>query len=113
MENFNGIAYDSKLAFLDIGDMNEGIHIPDSLYNDYFPFFQQNGARISSHSWTCSEGSTSTAYAECNKYNSYSIDVDNFAYDNDEHLIVFAAGNSGAQGSFSVKAPSTAKNSIR
>jgi hypothetical protein len=112
MSQFNGIAYDAKIAFVDIGDMNKAIFIPDSLINDYFPYFHKYGARISSHSWSCSEDSTSTAYAQCNKYTSLAIDVDTFAYNNDDHLIIIAAGNSGAQGSYSVKTPSTAKNCI-
>ncbi len=111
MSKWNGIAYDAKLVFVDIGDMNGGIALPTTLQT-YLQSFHDRGARISSHSWSCNEASGSTAYASCNSYNTKAYDVDVFSNTNDEHLVLFAAGNSGEQGLYSVKSPSTSKNCI-
>ncbi|HEU4412096.1 MAG TPA: S8 family serine peptidase [Polyangiaceae bacterium] len=76
---------------------------------DLNPLFQQaydQGARIHTNSWGDNENATVQ-----NNYSTGSQDVDEFAWNHKDFLIVFAAGNSGP-GTGSVGSPSTAKNTV-
>jgi hypothetical protein len=53
-----------------------------------------------------------TAPHDSNCYSSYAVMVDEFMYNNPDSLVIFAAGNSGTQGDYSVVTPSTAKSCV-
>jgi subtilisin family serine protease len=106
----NGVAYKAKLVFVDLGSNAGSLTIPGDLTTSYFNIFQNAGARISSHSWACAPPQGQTPITGCNKYSTMSRDADQFAHDNPDHLIVYAAGNTGDSGYYTVQAPSTAKN---
>jgi len=98
-----GVAYKAKVSFTDIGEGNSpGLDVPNDLANNMFNVDRDNGAHIHSNSWG----------ANINAYTTYSSQVDAFSFDNDDFVILFAAGNSGADGPGSVGAPATAKNCI-
>ncbi len=76
---------------------------------DLNPLFQQaydQGARIHTNSWGDNENA-----AVQNNYSTGSQDVDEFAWNHKDFLILFAAGNSGP-GAGSVGSPATAKNTV-
>mmetsp|Transcript_60667 Transcript_60667/g.142865 ORF Transcript_60667/g.142865 Transcript_60667/m.142865 type:complete len:1206 (-) Transcript_60667:1091-4708(-) len=104
---YNGAAPEAKLCIDDVDDRSStALEIPDDLEFEMFPHSYENcGARIHTNSW----GVASSAVAGA--YTGYSMDVDSFAYDHDDALILFAAGNSGAAAG-TVAPPSTAKNSL-
>eukprot|EP00761_Pharyngomonas_kirbyi_P012834 gb/GECH01012861.1/.p1 GENE.gb/GECH01012861.1/~~gb/GECH01012861.1/.p1 ORF type:complete len:1707 (+),score=315.99 gb/GECH01012861.1/:1-5121(+) len=104
---FNGLAYKSKLSYFDIGDEKQNIKIPSDLYSQYYPKFYNSGARVSSHSWGCEMGNGQN----CNRYSSEALESDMFMHENNDHLIVFSAGNYGLDFDlYSVVSPSTSKN---
>lgn len=45
-------------------------------------------------------------------YSSIEVDIDNYLYENDKFITVFANGNSGSNGYFSVGSPAISKNTI-
>ena len=103
----NGMAPAAQLAFTDVQGPDGGLAIPDDLQNRYFPCPYKSGARVSSNSW----GGSFAGYSD------FSASLDAFTVDNDDMLVVFAAGNDGFwQGSvprpFSVGTPSVAKNAL-
>jgi len=104
--SYNGIAYKAKLMMQDVGaddtwSCTTGqIGVPTSCWAAYTDAYG-HGARIHSNSW----GSTE------NSYDSYAADVDNFMWQNEDFLIVFAAGNAGPDAG-TVSFPGTAKNCI-
>lgn len=96
----DGIAPSAKLAVADIGDMNGGLALPldRSLLNVGRPY-----SKIHSASWG----------SELNFYTTQSHNFDQYMYDNDDMLIVVAAGNSGyGDAKHTVGSPATAKNII-
>jgi hypothetical protein len=104
--NYNGMAYKAKLMMQDVGADDEWgctigeVQIPTSLTSAYTNAYS-SGARIHSNSW----GGTD------NTYDSYCVDIDNFMWNNQQFLVVFAAGNAGP-GASTVGFPGTAKNCI-
>jgi len=101
MSPYNGMAYKAKLAFYDFKTTNQNeLFVPDNLYEDYFTEALAVGAHISSNSWGSPEG----------LYNSYCVDADRFVHDHDTFLPIFAAGNYGENGFFSVSTPGVSKN---
>ena len=105
-KRYSGVAYDSKIAFLDIGNTaTAALTIPSDLYSDLLEPLYEVGARIFSNSW----GSTGNA---ANKYTSESLSVDKFMWDYPDALVVFAAGNDGNIGYNTVGSPATNKNGI-
>eukprot|EP00817_Percolomonadidae_sp_ATCC50343_P002407 CAMPEP_0117428592 /NCGR_PEP_ID=MMETSP0758-20121206/8265_1 /TAXON_ID=63605 /ORGANISM="Percolomonas cosmopolitus, Strain AE-1 (ATCC 50343)" /LENGTH=791 /DNA_ID=CAMNT_0005215033 /DNA_START=40 /DNA_END=2412 /DNA_ORIENTATION=+ len=98
----NGIQYDSKVAFLDIGT-KRGLSVPGDLTEGYFPYFKAQGAKIVSNSW----GSMTV-----DGYTSAAREVDQYLYDNPDMLILFAAGNSGRSGDKTLTSPGISKNSL-
>lgn len=96
----DGVAPGAKLAFMDIGDSSGALRLPldSQILNTGFP-----EAKIHSASW----GST------VNAYTTQARNFDQYMYDNDEFLIVVAAGNSGnGDAPNTVGTPATAKNII-
>jgi hypothetical protein len=100
---YSGMAPDAKLSFddlspdggdsalVDIGDLNARL----------FPHAYALGARIHSLSF----GSDS------NFYDSAAMELDEFASDHEDHLVLVAAGNSGP-GYYTVGSPAVAKSSL-
>jgi serine protease AprX len=81
---------------------SESLAAPASLRKNLFPFAYKAGARVHSNSW----GATLEGYG------SDARDVDDFSYKNDDFLIVFAAGNDGDNGTFTIANPGNAKNCL-
>jgi len=103
IEMHNGMAYASTLAFFDIGEAGQPfLNVPGALENTMFPTAYDVGARIHTNSW----GSRGNGYSS----NSRSVDV--FSFEQQDFLILFAAGNDGAGGAGTVGAPATAKNAL-
>jgi len=136
MTNDFGVAKDSKLY---VTDVMKSIFFYVSSFNSYLTTAYGRRARVSSNSWgcanpydctydcTCYEFGTTTLVNDsscmqqyglkccqvCNQYDSNSAVVDSFTRDNDEMLIVIAAGNNGYYSADStVLAPASAKNSL-
>jgi hypothetical protein len=96
---FNGMAPEAKLIFDDIyanGDLSP----PDDLEHDLFPEPYRLGARVRSESW----GGDSIFYTTSAK------EADSFSRFRREFLVVWAAGNDGDLGMFTIGSPATAKN---
>ncbi|KAL0483599.1 hypothetical protein AKO1_011458 [Acrasis kona] len=138
LHNYDGVAPDAKLYFTDIGK-GEELSIPDDLYNEYFQDPYKGGAKIHSNSWGCDirdeficgecffastgepvpKGYCEAKYERrsccnlCNSYASQASEVDQFTFDHDDFLIIFAAGNAGHTSSLrTIGAPATSKNAI-
>jgi subtilisin family serine protease len=99
-----GVAFDAKVVMQDVGD--EGGNLPVlsylSLEDVAFPAAYEAGARVHTNSW----GGDSS-------YSVMSAEVDRYVTENDEMLILFAAGNSGNEYGFPyVGEPGTAKNAL-
>jgi hypothetical protein len=124
---YNGGAPQARLVFVDMAADPTGdlLAIPPDLPLNYFPFFVQNDARITSQSWGsnsfCSAGGTVLSSSDpsdptdrqCGVYTPTSREIDEFAArTNTELLAVFAAGNDGDQGFFSITDEACAKNAL-
>ena len=105
---YRGMAYEARLVHQSVMDSaGDFTGLPYNLYTLYQESYAY-GARIHSDSW----GSAS--------YGAYDADcrsTDLFAWDNPDHLAVFASGNSGRDGNYdgvvdlgAVGSPATAKN---
>ena len=130
MQQYNGVAPESKIAFFDVGCHNpkgcncttntpegvcpckpdapcpyEKLNLPTDLRSGYFSKAYEAGARIHSSSLGGTIGFP---------YNDKSIAIDEFMYENDDFLVVWSAGNSGAEGGFMTLTGSykQAKNNI-
>eukprot|EP00595_Chromulina_sp_UTEXLB2642_P002940 CAMPEP_0196764748 /NCGR_PEP_ID=MMETSP1095-20130614/6785_1 /TAXON_ID=96789 ORGANISM="Chromulina nebulosa, Strain UTEXLB2642" /NCGR_SAMPLE_ID=MMETSP1095 /ASSEMBLY_ACC=CAM_ASM_000446 /LENGTH=555 /DNA_ID=CAMNT_0042121107 /DNA_START=844 /DNA_END=2511 /DNA_ORIENTATION=+ len=102
-KRYNGVAYNAKLAFLDIGSgANSTINTPNNLNNGFFQVLYNQGARVITNSW----GSESD-----NSYNSQCESVDLFMWTYPEAVVLYAAGNYGSKAN-TVRAPSVAKNIV-
>lgn len=99
---YDGIAPEAKIHFFDIGFAGRpSLSVPGNLATGLFPDAKAAGAAIHTNSWG----------ANINRYTTSSRDVDQYSYDNEEFVILIAAGNSGPSGN-TVGSPATAKNSI-
>ncbi|CBK21403.2 uncharacterized protein [Blastocystis hominis] len=102
---YNGIAEEAKLLFVDLEDNDGYLYLPKNIYDDYYmKYLYNNDVRISSNSW----GSRDEFF-----YDSFCVQTDEFVWDHDDMLILFAAGNEGEGGLFgSVTSPALSKNVI-
>ena len=133
MQEHNAVAQDAKLAFMDAGcdtdsckcpadvlcecDMKDGkicpkkfgvVYLPLDLYESYFPYFYQNGARVVSSSW-----GTGFFKDFGFGYSTNSREIDMFAWEKKDFLPVFAAGNSGGVfGYASLTSEAESKNGV-
>jgi hypothetical protein len=97
---YNGAAPGAKVAFDDVGDSDGSLAgIPWDLADGLYPHAYAAGARIYSNSW----GSTDT------HYDTMAMETDQFTHDNDDFLVLVAAGNDGPSYA-TVGSPATAKN---
>ena len=101
-EESDGVAPDAQLLAYDFGDENGTLTTPQELDVMMYAPAYDVGATISTNSW-------GGGYA----YDPRAYDVDKFMYENDDFLILFAAGNDGySDGDVSIKAPGVAKNCL-
>jgi len=97
---FNGIAPNAKLAFLDISIGGDFLNPPSSSHNLFHPG-SQAGAYVHVASWGANVG--------LNMYSSFSAEYDKYLFENQNMVFVVASGNFGLNG---VSFPGTAKNGI-
>ena len=99
-----GMAPAAQLTVLSMGpDSGTGLSVPADLVTGVFNDAYADGARIHSNSWGANNN--------LGKYTAFSQDVDEFAWNHRDMLVVIAAGNSGP-GASTVSAPGTAKNCL-
>lgn len=103
VSRYNGIAEEARLLFVDVETENEDIYVPSNLYRDYYPLYYQNDVKISSNSW-----GTEQTYS----YDSLCSYTDQFVWEHNDMVILFAAGNDGEKGFNSVNSPALSKNII-
>ena len=99
---YSGTAPAANLVFQAIGDGKgtlHGVSTSEDLF-ELLSFAYAKDARIHSNSW----GSLN------NSYDSYSQAADEFIWNHTDMLVLFAAGNDGKNGSYTVGSPATAKN---
>lgn len=102
LSEYNGMAPAAKLAFYDIMKSNSDIlEVPEDLKGVYYvDAYEEATAHIYSNSWGSSDG----------VYGSECFDTDEFAYENEHVLSLFAAGNDGLSGFYSISSPGISKN---
>ena len=105
-KKYRGVAYNAKIAFFDIGiNYNNpalnSIKVPTNIETRLFGVLNTAGAKIQSMSW----GGWKDVY------DSTTIQVDKYMYDNPDVLIIFAAGNNGTN-SNTVGTPANCKNCL-
>lgn len=108
-KRYNGMAYDAKISFFDIGNTGQSsLTIPNNINTAMFAIMYAQGARIMSNSWG----------SEDNAYSANSLQVDQFMLKHPDALVLFAAGNNGTNADTtnaiynSVGAPATCKSGI-
>ena len=105
---YDGMAYEAKIAFFDIGETGaRGLSVPRSMERNFFPPAYTAGARIHTNSW----GSNTDAYTATAR------SVDTFTFQNQDFVVLVAAGNSGStrQGTTArqtVGSPASSKNCV-
>jgi hypothetical protein len=97
---FGGAAPDARLAFVDLLPLNGGnfLRVPLNLDSTLMRWSSDAGARVHSASWGSDSGG---------RYGFDEQSLDRFVYENRHFLVLFAAGNSGADG---ISSPAMAKN---
>ncbi|NCC52698.1 MAG: hypothetical protein EOM20_15970, partial [Spartobacteria bacterium] len=107
---FKGVAHEALLVHQSVMDAGGGLGgLPYDIYDLFLPTYT-NGARIHSDSWGAS------------RYGAYTLDsrsCDEFMWDHPDMLLVFSAGNDGADNNQngiidlnSMGSPATAKNTL-
>jgi len=107
----SGMAPEAKIYFQSLLDDDDTIQLPLEL-KDLFEEAYLAGARIHNNSWGSSTAS---------KYTASALEVDEFAYERKDMLLVFSAGNDGSASTFnnvpqgyvdysSIGSPASAKN---
>jgi hypothetical protein len=99
---FQGMSSSSKIAFYDIGYAAGYLETPIDLNEVLFSKLLPSGAKIFSNSW-------GAAYPG---YDADAMFIDKFMWENPDTLVLFAAGNDGLYGRYTVGSPATGKNSI-
>jgi hypothetical protein len=84
---YSGMAPGAKLMVYDFGDSAGALSVPTDMENEVYKPAYDQGARITSNSW----GSG----APYNYYDAQAINIDQYVYDKDDVLVLFAAGNDG------------------
>lgn len=98
----DGMAYNAKLVFQDLGEDNSPFVYPPTDLNDLFLQAYDDNARIHSNSWgSWAFGAYTTESKQC----------DEFMWNHKEFLILFSNGNDGPY-SNTVGSPATAKNVV-
>lgn len=100
--NYSGMAPEAKIVFQ--STMNSGGTLSIPAYSKLFGDAYNSGARIHTNSW-----SSRSNYAN---YTWRSWQIDHFIWNHDDMLVLFSAGNKGANGEYSVSTQSSSKNVI-
>ncbi len=100
--NYNGHGYGGKIAFFDMSLSGTSIVYPPPLSKNVFSAAYTAGAKLHSNSW----GSSS------NMYDDSCTDIDSYHVLKDDFLAIFAAGNDGDRGYYSLGTPAVAKNCL-
>ena len=103
--NYGGHAPGAKIAFFDMeisSSPASGLYIPSPMATFVFQPAYTAGARIHSNSWG----------SPMNTYDDDDISIDSFQYTHPDFLAIFAAGNDGSEGFYSLGQPATTKNSL-
>lgn len=102
---YNGMAFKAKLCIYDYltCPKDNDLFLPLDIYTEFFnDSYTKANARLCSNSWG-DPGS---------EYDSYTWESDRFMFDHQDYLVVFAAGNSGERGMFTITIPGIAKNAL-
>jgi hypothetical protein len=106
---YSGTASGAKLMVYDFGDASGSLDVPTDMETNVFAPAYNQGARIFSNSWGSS--------APYNYYGAQAVNIDQFIYDSNDVVVVFAAGNENYEGDDtydngdgSVGAPAICKN---
>jgi hypothetical protein len=99
--NMNGVAPEAKIAFFDVGMTDHGYLVVPPL-EQLFNASYHHGARVHTNSWGNPGGI----------YGAMSYDLDQYVRKHPDFLVLFAAGNSGAMGLFTINSPANAKNAL-
>lgn len=102
MRLYGGHAPGAKVAFFDMSEDGNSIFYPSPLGEKVFGPARKAGARLHTNSWG----------GPFNFYDSDTISADKFQVEHDDFLALFAAGNDGSDGYFSVADPAVSKNSL-
>ena len=102
MRLYGGHAPGAKIAFFDMSADGHSIYYPSPLGDNVFGPAQQAGAHLHTNSWG----------GPFNFYDSDTLSADAFQLQHDDFLVLFAAGNDGSDGYFSVADPAVSKNSL-
>jgi hypothetical protein len=102
MRLYGGHAPAAKIAFFDMSEDGNSIYYPSPLGDNVFGPAQQAGAHLHTNSWG----------GPFNFYDSDTLSADQFQVTHDDFLVLFAAGNDGSDGYFSVADPAVSKNSL-
>jgi subtilisin family serine protease len=100
--SYDGHAPGAKISLVDMSDDGESIYYRTPIGDYLFDPTVEAGANIHSNSW----GSF------LNAYDSDTQDIDAYHVSNDNFLAVFAAGNDGQEGFFSIANPAVSKNAL-
>jgi len=104
-ENYGGHGMGAKIAFFDMefsSNPERGIRYPSPIGENVFLPAYEAGARIHSNSW-------GTSY---NLYDDDTADTDDFLVNYVDFLVLFAAGNDGSEGYYSLGNPAVSKNAV-
>jgi hypothetical protein len=104
-----GTAYDSKMAFTDLGNSGGGVANPDSMGDDFYEHAREVGARIHTDSW----GSLThdAVLGGESAYITPTQEVDAYAATNMDFLPMFAVANAGPSVS-TYASPANGKNAL-
>lgn len=97
--NLDGIAPAAKISFFDIG-LRGSLYLQIPSLKTILESAENSGSRVHSNSWGSSFGI----------YGQQCYDLDDFTFHRKENLVIFAAGNFGSFGRYSIVAPANAKN---
>lgn len=100
--SYDGHAPGAKMSMVDMSDDGQSIAYRTPISTYVFEPTVKAGADIHSNSW----GSF------LNAYDSDCVDIDSYHVTKDKFLAVFAAGNEGDEGFYSVGTPAVAKNAL-
>ncbi len=98
-----GVAYDSRIAFFDIGEPGSTkVFPPRNLAKTMFPPAYNAGARIHTNSWG----------SDLNSYTTDARNIDRYTWEHQDFVVIVAAGNAGPLPGGSIGTPATSKNAI-
>lgn len=103
--NYNGHASGAKIAFFDMERSNHpeyGIMYPSPIGDNVFQAAYDAGARLHSNSWG----------GPYNLYDDDTLDTDDYHNTHPDFLVLFAAGNDGSEGYYSLGDPAVSKNAL-